>query len=992
MWGTNKSRVVRKYATKLIQRIGLVFLKPVVASWRYTKSRHRLMESAPSSPNKNKNDDTKDNDNNNHNNDNNSNNNDNNNVNKAEIDDAKEFEVPEQIEFILDILLNCLRDRETVVRWSAAKGIGRITMRLPKALGDEIVTNVMELLSPTENHQAWHGGCLCLAELSRRGLLLPSRIPDVIERISKAMLYDIFQGQNSVGDQVRDSACYVAWAFARAYEPQLMQPYVSKMAKSLLTMAVFDKEIHCRRAACAAFQENVGRQGNFPHGINIVTTADYWSVGLLSNAYLKVSKSIAKFDEYKHHLIDHLVNNKLNYWDLKIRQLSAKSLYELTELDTNYMTNEVLPILINRCQSQSVFERHGGLCGIALIIKRLNELQLEFEPELQKHIKNIIPKLEKNRGYRGRGGDRVREECCNVMAAFCTAKFTLSQKGIDRFQQSIDENLRIPQEFVQDSALNALKALSKNYYTTTTEARCKNVTLKWCGELRKEIIASVTRGYSRGLGALSKYLILPHLKEVVDTLIMKSLITEKEDTRDYETRKFCCIALADLVENIGISEEYQYKWNAKEDEKRDDDNDDDEEELRRLGIDLDVTKEKYERSRHYAPILDEKFKFLFDIDGPESSLLYDRIVGALLLRFEDYEVDRRGDVGSFVRQFDLMQIYRVMVLLSKAGKKKDGNAWLRPKLPTLILNMILRQLAEKLDRVRRSAGAVIELIFDCDDEDVQSIRFDHDAQIRAIFAGHSKIDGGLDWSNPALVFPLLVKALDLESYRRCILEGLLQSIGCINSQMSKLALESLEPYMNGLVDNNDVNGDGNHANVQQLVLIGKDILYCIKKRHLNQLFMVPFLKAIGILLADKIYFEPLQNDEKYGSEFAKKMYGQLKKECYKSTDIMKLMTSIKVFVGLILFPATRESALQRLMIFMGYQYPALRKQTVLEVSSAIAAYGEKIIKNENKQNIAFDYLSTNVWGGTDLDRIREQRNKLFDMFDIKPPKLKKKKK
>lgn len=283
IWESNKSRVVRKFATKLIQRIGLVFLKPVVAPWRYTKSRHVLMDSTPSS-NANTNSNT------------NSNTDSNTKSTKMEIiDDTKtaedeaDFEIPEQIEFILDILLNSLRDKETVVRWSAAKGVGRITMRLPKSLGDEVITNVLELLSPTENHQAWHGGCLCLAELSRRGLLLPVRIGGVIERISRAMVYDVFQGVSSVGDQVRDAACYVAWAFARAYDPSLMQSHVSVLAQSLLTMAVFDREIHCRRAACAAFQENVGRQGNFAHGIEIVTTADYWSVGLMSNAYLKVS-------------------------------------------------------------------------------------------------------------------------------------------------------------------------------------------------------------------------------------------------------------------------------------------------------------------------------------------------------------------------------------------------------------------------------------------------------------------------------------------------------------------------------------------------------------------------------------------------------------------------------------------------------------------------------------------------------------------------------
>ena len=37
------------------------------------------------------------------------------------------------------MLLTGLRDKDTVVRWSAAKGIGRLTSRLPLELGDEVV-------------------------------------------------------------------------------------------------------------------------------------------------------------------------------------------------------------------------------------------------------------------------------------------------------------------------------------------------------------------------------------------------------------------------------------------------------------------------------------------------------------------------------------------------------------------------------------------------------------------------------------------------------------------------------------------------------------------------------------------------------------------------------------------------------------------------------------------------------------------------------------
>jgi len=128
---------------------------------------------------------------------------------------------------------------------------------------------------------------ICLIP-AKRGLLLPQRLDEVIPLVLKALTYDETRGYVSVGSHIRDAACYVCWAFARAYETEVLRPHVRDIAGALVVVTVFDREINCRRAASAAFQEHVGRQGTFPHGIDILTTADYFTVSVRSHAYLNI--------------------------------------------------------------------------------------------------------------------------------------------------------------------------------------------------------------------------------------------------------------------------------------------------------------------------------------------------------------------------------------------------------------------------------------------------------------------------------------------------------------------------------------------------------------------------------------------------------------------------------------------------------------------------------------------------------------------------------
>ncbi|ORX70849.1 hypothetical protein DL89DRAFT_222500 [Linderina pennispora] len=232
----------------------------------------------------------------------------------GDIDEEEcDVEIPEQVETFVGILLQKLHDKDTIVRWSAAKGIGRISARLPPALAREIASAVADVMTEETlvqddgtidvsmtSEYSWHGALLCLAELARRGLLSSQLLREAMPWVIKGLTYEIQRGDYSVGSNVRDAACYVMWSFARIHGQESRAVFADlqlKMATVLVSVAVFDRETNVRRAASAAFQEHVGRHSSFPHGISVLQLADFFAVGNMRNAFTDASRRIAEYVE-----------------------------------------------------------------------------------------------------------------------------------------------------------------------------------------------------------------------------------------------------------------------------------------------------------------------------------------------------------------------------------------------------------------------------------------------------------------------------------------------------------------------------------------------------------------------------------------------------------------------------------------------------------------------------------------------------------------------
>lgn len=131
----SSNMLARKLAVKLAQRVGLTLLPLQLAGWRYARTAADLGKNLGAVS-----------------------------TEAAALGRqgaateasaaaaAEEFEVPEEIEDVIGVLLSSCSDKDTVVRWSAAKGVGRLAGCLPLELAEEVVDGALGLLSPS-------GGC-----------------------------------------------------------------------------------------------------------------------------------------------------------------------------------------------------------------------------------------------------------------------------------------------------------------------------------------------------------------------------------------------------------------------------------------------------------------------------------------------------------------------------------------------------------------------------------------------------------------------------------------------------------------------------------------------------------------------------------------------------------------------------------------------------------------------------------------------------------------
>ncbi|CAE6412425.1 hypothetical protein ACGC1H_005473 [Rhizoctonia solani] len=790
----------------------------------------------------------------------------------AEEEDAynePEYDVPipDSIEEVIEQLIAGAQDQDTAVRYSSAKGIARVASRLPEAFSDEIVDAVTALFSihgtnladdvldlPPAAEMTWHGACLSYAELARRGMISASRIKEVMGWICKALSFDVRKGAHSVGSSVRDSASYVLWALVRAQSAEILSSYLLEIAIRLVTASLFDREVHVRRAASAAYQEAVGRTGAIPHGIDILSATDFYAVSIRRNAFLVAAPQVAVFAEYRRPLIEHVMKTTLRHWDPKMRVLGSQALRVMCGVDLSALGPQAALELSPRLRSIDTNETHGALLGLAEISKAFKEQGYENE-RLQcfRHL-SALPSA----AFQKFRGDLIVEAACYLVAeSISPAAIDLGPANDAPDWRSIilDNGMKHENEAVQTAASGAMSIISgfmdcaKDVHRFVQGFQAKNAS------------STLQCSISRVLGTLAYDQCDNGLLNAVDCLVDSLTRNSENFSKSIEARRNCIASLSEIV-------------------------------LRVIGS-----------SRKLPP----------------STLR--RIYATVLSGFDDYTVDQRGDVGSWVRMATLRAVASMsQAIFLNRLRLETFEECLPPDLWHQAIGGVLKQGVEKLDNVRAVAGEqLMHLVWNSD------IRI-HASGLWAV-PGLKKlelafpIDQAVPWNVGEWLFPRVPPLLDIVAYRRMLLLGIVTSLASRNESAQLPLADALCAYANAL----PLSPEPETADRWDLLGFINSLLETGRANTSANNVMIPLLKTIDILFGGEVLARLCSDED--GKKRLILILELAGKGAERLKNVDRIAAAMKVVVDLVALPPTASLASKYIESFLGHRFPRISAAT-----------------------------------------------------------------
>lgn len=914
--------LVNHLIIKLSQRVGLALLPKRVASWRYKRNSRLLggqpvasaddqgktssSGSAPASEQTAKIDD----------------------VEMTNIED--EFKATAHLEAILSVLFVAAQAGQTKIRWSAAKGIARLASRLSRERAGDVVDMVLaSFFDVSSNECAWHGGCLILAEMSRNGLIMEEKLPEVTRLVGDAIIYDKIKGSLAVGAHVREAACYVFWAMSRTYEDQLLQPYIQAISTNLLCTMLFDRELQCRRAASATFQELVGRQGAYnEEGISILTNVDYQSVGVRQFSYLELALRVGKHGkQYYEPFIMHLLDKKIGHWDVQIRRLATDSLCAFMLYPSEqFIRCDVLPKLCQMSeQNEDNNMKHGAILGLTKCIRSLVPLDYKFDNEMIHFLGNLGKTCEKQLKSKQQAPNFI-EAMGNVLLAVEKAQFVYSDDSgpVKQWESVILSSLDSDNVQLREIGSDALLTLYR--YVYGNNKTCQDRLL---------------------------------------TILNKSLSSSNESTRCGALKSLSKLGLAISEANFGG-------------EIR---NDADTSDIILMSLTSYIAKETKETSptatgmptavgasgclifaQAKADACEALVNFIKSLDKNRLVLSSQWLAcsfDVLLEKSEDYTFDKRGDIGVVVRRAAIKALQDLTLFVQSIGlsestltsllltpvaqltsttsdnnNKRASSGGACNRL-TSILARTLQQAVSYHNSTRELASQAFYKLIGYNENIEQNIDcIAHYKEILNLF-NEFKVNDEFDWRNDST--ELFINLLDKPEYSSDLWIGLLPAVGQISEVCAKQFRDSLANYIRA-----NSGGRDEAKKKKKLDFVFESFLQTLEMKNLPGR-----LVTSGLITADYLLTQGLMNEtsQDFQARLAQFTWSSAKSGS-PGADPKRLVSISRVLCSMLQFSGqTQVNCLRKCLELLANGYANVRTFTAEQLYLSLMTYQSDLEEN-----------------------------------------------
>lgn len=657
---------------------------------------------------------------------------------RQELHDMASTEI---IETAIEYLLESLSDNDTPVRLAASKSLSIITLKLDPDMASQVVEAVLEAVNrnvlwkrtpganplrdlSAVNHLEWHGLMLTLSHLLYRRSPPANQLSDIVHALLLGLSFEQ-RGTSgtSVGSNVRDAACFGIWALARRYTTKELiavpthSVYAAKahpastsilqvLGTELVVTASLDSAGNIRRGASAALQELIGRHPDtVEKGIWVVQTVDYHSVARRSRAIEEVALGAARLSSQYGEAIEAgiLGWRGIGDPDASARRVSGAAFGVLTtELASSNTVGlwlnleksaQLITARLEALQKRQVEERHGLLLCFAGVMDEFSDslrdarsskigINLSVIHKVVSKVSNILEEC-KTTAYRKpelivEAASKLVVSLAPVLQIAIHGDNSLDLgEGVDRLLSRGLSNLVNKLDFVQ--ALGDQES-SKDAEFESLLSTLRDVLPSWLAKNEPETISSAM------LAALTLLVFSSPSMRVTLVEGWAAIVKAKPTSRTGNRGDGYFHALVAAQPIIKCLQESP-TTGAPSDIVCD-------AILGRWLVDKDIeTRVTILQSITESYLLEEKSKLFL-------SLLRDGL--------NDYTTTARGDVGSHVR----VQALRAVSSLwkSKMLAAPDAAAfWPEPTVKSLFYNC-LRLSAEKLDRVRIEAQAVVSLV------------------------------------------------------------------------------------------------------------------------------------------------------------------------------------------------------------------------------------------------------------------------------------------